>query len=172
MKAAKLIIFASPLPTHQWCVSAWLLIEDQIGLSQCGLVLCKFNCTTPLPAPELLTCRASQSQCGMATGPAGPTGLEGQTPLSQGRTSAPLPGTSLPGTSLRLGSLQTRSTPPFPPSSPVHGPRVWLWMENKAHQHFSGLWVSSAAHPCEIEIHPLPGDLELLIAAVNQQSVL
>lgn len=126
MKAAKLIIFASPLPTHQWCVSAWLLIEDQIGLSQCGLVLCKFNCTTPLPAPELLTCRASQSQCGMATGPAGLTGLEGQTPLSQGRTSAPLPGTSLPGTSLGLGSLQTRSTPPFPPLSPVDPVINWI----------------------------------------------
>lgn len=34
------------------------------------------------------------------------------------------------------------------------------------------LWVSSAALPREIEIHPLPGDVELLIAAVNQQSVL
>lgn len=34
------------------------------------------------------------------------------------------------------------------------------------------LWVSAAARPPEIEIHPLPRDLELLIAAGNQQSVL
>lgn len=102
MKAANLVIFAFPVPTNQWCVSAWLLVEDQIGLSECGLVLCKFNCTTLPPAPELLTCRASQPQCGMATGPAGHTGVEGQTPVSQGRTSAPLPGTSLPGASLEL----------------------------------------------------------------------
>lgn len=84
------------------CVSGWLLVEDQIGLAECGLVLCKFNFTTLLPAPELLTCRASQFQCGVATGPAGPSGVEGQTPGGQGRMSAPLPGTSLPGTPLEL----------------------------------------------------------------------
>lgn len=56
------------------CVSAWLLVEDQIELAECGLVLCKFNFTTQLPIPELLTCRASQFQCGVATGPAGPSG--------------------------------------------------------------------------------------------------
>lgn len=116
MKAAKLIIFASPLPTHQWCVSAWLLIEDQIGLSQCGLVLCKFNCTTPLPAPELLTCRASQSQCGMATGPGWTDRAGGTDPTESGQDISPAPWDFppwiFPGTLIPPDSLNT-SFPTF-----------------------------------------------------------
>lgn len=79
------------------CVSAWLLVEDQIGLSECGLVLCKFNFTTLLPALELLTCRASQFQTGMAMGRAGPTD-----PRESGQDVSPTPWNFTTGISLEL----------------------------------------------------------------------
>lgn len=90
------------------------LLEDQIGLAQCGLLLCRFELHNSAPSSDL------QGQGGVATGPAGVTGVMDR---AQGVRAAFQP--HFPAWSSDPSRLNTS----LPILSPVHDPRVRTGME-------------------------------------------
>lgn len=163
----------------------WLLIKLRIrqGCLECGLVLCKLNCTTLLTGSQPLTCSTATLELKQGQ-PVPVRGVNGASWTNRSGGSYPeggkidstesgQNGSPTPTWDLRLALW----CPPYLLNiflsrlSPVHEPCVWIWMKKCSSAFFR--LVGIICYPSfKIEIHPLPRDMKLLIAAVNQQSVL